>query len=298
MAFSLAGKAAFEPPVTEQTPKVRLELDSRPESVTLVRGMLGGIGETLAFDAELLDDLRTAVSEACNNVVMHAYGDAIGPLSVDCEIATNRVEVVVRDEGEGIRGVAPADDRMGVGLAVISALSERAEFIRRPERGTEVRMEFTGAIGKSALPAGTDLNGKEWPEPLAGGVVVRLSPSELLAGVLGRIVRALAARARFSVDRFSDLYSVTDALSAHATASASSPRIAFAVDSAERRLELRIGPFRLGSSERLRQEPARNAERPGVRSSAPLGLLADEIAVEQDGTSELLRVVVVDQRRR
>jgi serine/threonine-protein kinase RsbW len=254
--------------------------------------MLGGVGEALAFDAELLDDLRTAVSEACNNVVMHAYGDEIGPLLVDCEITPDRVEVTVRDHGEGIRTAAPTTDRMGVGLAVISALSERAEFVRAPDGGTEVRMSFTGGMDTGALPVGADLGGEDWPTKVAGRVVVRLAPAQLLAGVLGRIVRAVAARARFSVDRFSDLYSVTEALSAHARTAASSDRIAFAVDSAERRLELRIGPFEKGSSESL-QGPSRAAA-----SSSPLGLLADEIGVEQDGTQELLRLVVADKRAR
>ena len=65
-----------------QAPTLTLELDSRPETLTLVRGMLGGIAELLTMDAELLDDLKTAVSEACNNVVLHAYPEGSGPLSV------------------------------------------------------------------------------------------------------------------------------------------------------------------------------------------------------------------------
>jgi anti-sigma regulatory factor (Ser/Thr protein kinase) len=121
---------------------VRLELDSRPESVTLVRGMLVGIGEELALEAELLDDLKTAVSEACNNVVMHAYGDAVGPMTVDFELEGGQIEVSVRDHGGGIRGVSASHDRMGVGLAVISALADRSEFVNLPEGGTEVRMSF------------------------------------------------------------------------------------------------------------------------------------------------------------
>ncbi len=253
--------------------------------------MLGGVGEALAFDAELLDDLRTAVSEACNNVVMHAYGEETGALLVDCEIGAERVEVTVEDHGEGIRNIAPTDDRMGVGLAVISALSERAEFIRGPDGGTVVKMAFTGGMSKHTLQDVADLSGADWPTKVAGNVVVRLTPAELLAGVLGRIVRAVAARARFSVDRFSDLYSVTDALSTHAQAAASGGRIVFAVDSAERRLELTIGPFERGSSERL-QEPSR-----GSGQTSPLSLLADEIGVEQEGSSELVRLVVADKRK-
>src|SRR5258707_5799480 len=62
----------------DQAATGRLQLDSSPETLTLVRGALGGMADLLSLDVELLDDLKTAVSEACNNVVMHAYGGGSG----------------------------------------------------------------------------------------------------------------------------------------------------------------------------------------------------------------------------
>jgi anti-sigma regulatory factor (Ser/Thr protein kinase) len=269
---------------------VLLELDSRPESVTLVRGMLGGVGETLRLDSELLDDVRTAVSEACNNVVIHAYGDGTGPLIVDCEITADRLEVRVRDRGRGIRGIAAAADRMGVGLAVISALSDRAEFSSAPGGGTEVRMAFEVDLAGVDLADGAELNGDGWPEGLDGDVVVRLAPPDLLAGVLAGISRGLAARARFSVDRLSEIDPVTDAIAAHASDATNGNRIGFAIASDERRLELAIGPFVDGSGDRLDEQL--RAEPP----TSPLALLADEVTTESRGDAELLRVVLTDQR--
>jgi serine/threonine-protein kinase RsbW len=147
-ALLLFGKPAGDPfcaaDVIEHPPTLRLELDSRPELVTLVRCILAGLGELLAFDAALLDDLKTAVSEACNNVVLHAYGGEPGPLVLDLKITGERIEIIVRDEGSGIRQLASSDARIGVGLAVISALADRAEFASTSEGGTEVRMSFTG----------------------------------------------------------------------------------------------------------------------------------------------------------
>jgi serine/threonine-protein kinase RsbW len=275
--------------VTDQTPTVRLELDSRPAAVTLVRGMLVGIGDELALEAELLDDLKTAVSEACNNVVMHAYEDAVGPMTVDFEVepATDCMEISVSDRGDGIRGVVASHDRMGVGMAVISALADRSEFASLPGGGTEVKMSFTGRTG-SALKRAEVTEADDWPEHLDGDVVARLSSALLLKGVLGRLARAVAAQAHFSVDRFSELYPVTDALAAHARAAASSRGIGFAIVGGNRRIEMTIGKFPTGSSAGLRER---------TQTASSLQLLADELSVEPDGDSELLRVVVADSTR-
>ncbi len=253
--------------------------------------MVAGIGETLQLEPELLDDLKTAVSEACNNVVMHAYGDAVGELAVEFEIGPDRLQVWVRDKGGGIRTIAPTADRMGVGLAVISALSQEASFSSQPGRGTEVRMAFATDTSKVSLPAGTELNGDDWSAGLDGDVVVRLSPTELLGAVLGRISRALAARAHFSTDRLDELYPVVDAIAEHARSASEGARIGFALVSAERRVELTVGPFPDGSGDRLEEQLSEE------RATSPLARLADEVATDRRGDIELLRVVLIDRRR-
>lgn len=272
--------------MTQKTPTVRLELDSRPELVTLVRGMLSGAGEALALDPELLDDLKTAVSEACNNVVIHAYEGGVGPLIVEFELRPDRIDVTVRDHGKGIHGLALERDRMAVGMAVMSALSDRTEFITLPEGGTEVRMSFDARIKASPGGGKEDLE-EEWPTQLGGDVVVKLSSQELLSGVLGRMTRAVAARAHFSLDRYSDLYTVTEAITEHARSAASSEGIGFSIASDRRWMEVLVGKFRDGSSEQLRAEASHPSR---------LTQVADEVSVERDGDGEMLRVVVTDKR--
>ncbi|MDQ2758916.1 MAG: ATP-binding protein [Actinomycetota bacterium] len=272
---------------------VCLELDSRPERLTLVRSMLAGVGELVRFDPELVDDLKTVVSEACSNVVLHAYGSVPGPLVVTMKINEQNVELVVRDRGAGIRSVAPAEDRMGVGLALINALADRAELLAAPGGGTEVRMTFAPKSGDVSR-LGPDGRGRPFGAPpmrLSGDVVVTLSPVGLLTGVLGRIARALAASARFSLDRFADVYLVTDAIAAHAERAASAADVRFAIAAGERRLELRIGPFRPGSGAGLQ------ACAPAAWPGSALALLADELSIEPVEDAELLRVVLVDRRR-
>jgi anti-sigma regulatory factor (Ser/Thr protein kinase) len=282
--------------VTEDTPTVRLELTSSPEALALVRSALGGVAEQLALDPELLDDLKTAVSEACNNVVMHAYGDESGPLEISLYTGADQIEVAVRDRGAGIPTQTAVDDRLqGVGLPIIRALAHRAEFRPVPGGGTEVVMTFVGAReGKPlfhvpAMPSPDD----GWTRRLGGDAVVSLSPISFVGGVLGRLARALAARARFSLDRFSDVYLVTDALAAHSARSASGGRIGFGISTGPRRLELTIGPFRAGTGAALRRKQGPVGE---VDVSSALVVLSDELEVRPASGGEVLHVVMIDQR--
>ena len=279
--------AAKDEPAT-----VQLRLESSPETLTLVRGAIGGLAEQLALDVELLDDLKTAVSEACNNVVMHAYGGESGPLSVCVYVGEDELEVSIRDQGRGIPLQAPADDRLqGVGIPIMRALAQQTAFRSLEGGGTEVWLQFSGRRDGKLLyaPPGAPSAEDGWIDGLAGDTIVSLSPVSFVGGVLGRLARALAARARFSLDRFSDVYLVTDALAAHAAEAASSTRIGFGIATDLRRLELTIGPFRPGAS-----EPLTGASQSEVGSA--LRRLSDELHVERNGNGESLRVVMLDAR--
>jgi serine/threonine-protein kinase RsbW len=277
--------------VIAESPTVRLDLESRAETLTLVRGMLGGVAELCAIDPELLDDLKTAVSEACNNVVMHAYDGATGPMRVQLYVTADAIRVIVDDEGVGISPPPSADLLPGVGLPVIQALADDAHFMPRPEGGTEVEMTFgarSDGRARFRRPATAAVD-DGWPVQAASEVVLSVSPVALLSGVLGRVARALAATSHFSLDRFSDVYLVTDALANHAASAAGGPRIGCRLVASERRLECTVGPFRAGSGARFGTTHA-----DGMVS--PLVLLCDEVTVEPAGDAERLRLVLLDHR--
>lgn len=129
--------------VTEARARVRFELTSRAENVALVRAGLGALDQVLNLGVELVSDLKTAVSEACNNVVVHAYEEqGPGPLTVTLQADAESVEVLVRDRGTGIRQLATSERGMGLGLGVMSALAQSVEFSSPSGGGTEVRMSF------------------------------------------------------------------------------------------------------------------------------------------------------------
>jgi serine/threonine-protein kinase RsbW len=276
-------------------PTVSLDILSRAENLTLVRGMLGGVGELLAMDPELLDDVKTAVSEACNNVVLHAYPEEPGPLSVNLYVDRDELGVSVRDQGEGLVYAGPSDDRLaGIGMPVIQALASETDFRHHAEGGTEVWMSFAGH--RAGRPLFNDLLVPSprdgWTDGLSGDALVSLSPVALLGGVLGRLARALAASARFSLDRFSDVYLVTDAIAALAQRGAAASRIGFCLHGASRRVEMMVGPYTAGTNELLRGDD------PVVGSRSPLALLTDELWMqpERDG-GERLHLAMSDSRR-
>jgi serine/threonine-protein kinase RsbW len=276
------------------SPRVRLELTSRPESARLVRSMSTAAGEVLGFDPELLSDVNTAVSEACNNVIQHAYGDEPGPFSVEFALTPGGLEVQIRDYGRGIRESAPENDGLKVGLALMSAVADRAEFIRVPEGGTEVRLCFRGAAGAAqgarSASRPTEDRAEVWgarlPTGVSGDIVLTVSPVELLAPVLGQIGRALAPSAGFSLDRCADVYLVTDALGAHAQKAAETASISVALGARDERLEFAVAPLRIGTSRRL------DGGSPGA-----LAALADELTVVDVDGRETLRVAMRDDRR-
>lgn len=261
---------------------MRLELESEPECVTLVRGALTGLGEKLAFDPELLDDVKTAVTEACSNVVLHAYDGGAGPIAVTVEVGRDRVEAAVHDRGSGIRTVSSSDDRMGVGLTVISALAERAEFVSSPGEGTEVRMAFAGHVAgaPAELSETLSVDGVE-PARRPDHVRVWVAPPSLLAPVLGRVVNGLAARAHFSVDRLRALQQLADLLGTHAGTAAAGGKLNLTLSAATRRLKLAVGPFRNGSSADI---------------ATDLAALVDDASVATAPEGETLHLVVSEQR--
>src|SRR3954469_8333257 len=108
-------------------PDMRLVINNRPENVALVRQALGGLANSIGIDEGLLSDMKTAVSEACNNVVLHAYAEGTGPLDVYVCPDQHDIDVVVRDSGTGIQPRAPEPQAgmQGVGLSLIQALTER-----------------------------------------------------------------------------------------------------------------------------------------------------------------------------
>jgi serine/threonine-protein kinase RsbW len=124
------------------TPDMQLALPARAENIAIVRHAFGALGDAYALDAQVLSDIRLAVTEACTNVVVHAYPDGgEGPMEVLATLLGDELTVVVRDEGRGI-GPRPDSPGLGLGLPLIASLTESVQLGRDEEERTEVRMTF------------------------------------------------------------------------------------------------------------------------------------------------------------
>ena len=288
-----------------ESAKVLLHMCNGPENVTLVREALTGLSEYAQFAGGELNDIRTAVTEACNNVVLHAYEDEEGPLEVEIGLMPRTTEVVVRDEGSGIQPRIRAidDGPLGIGLAVIQALVRSVEFSDSGRRGTEVRMRFdtqaaggtgaNGAGGESApQPAPRPL--ERWeipPRELSRTTGITIAPARAGRGILPRVLSVLAARANFSTDRICDVQLLADALTARAPESPAGDRISLAVTTGRRTLQLALGPLAAGDARVLVEQ----SEVEGLGSV--IEKLSDEHSVSADGGGgEHLVLRMLDKR--
>jgi anti-sigma regulatory factor (Ser/Thr protein kinase) len=272
-------------------PDVRLRLRNAPENVALVRQALTGLAGSIGIEESLLSDIKTAVSEACNNVVLHAYDNGgAGPLDVYVCPGEHDIDVIVRDEGTGIQPRAPERDAamQGVGLSLIQALTRSVEFGGGEGEGTEVRMAFRSEA-PLAVP-GPSGNGDAPEPPPPDGETVVSACDPLVAPVLSSVIAVLAARAGFSVERLSDAQLVTDAIAAHARAAFAGRRVNASIETTPQQLELRLGPLVDGGSDTLIAASA-------VGGMAPLlERLADDVRTESRDGHEELRLVIADRR--
>jgi anti-sigma regulatory factor (Ser/Thr protein kinase) len=238
-----------------EIPNVCLNLSNSPENVLVVHQALSGVAETLGLDALESNDLDTAVIEACNNVVRHAYEGVEGPLEVEVYALPGTVDVVVRDHGIGIRPHVGerTQPHTGIGLPIVHALTQRVAYSNLAGGGTEMRMQFTMPNALALEPLHEDGLGPRIAgetEP-ADTIEMALGPSAVTRAVLPRVLSTLAERVGFSSQRISEVQLVADALAANARDLTSAGHLGVAANLAPGTLQLRIGPSRVGSAGRL-----------------------------------------------
>jgi serine/threonine-protein kinase RsbW len=261
---------------------LQMSLPARAENVAVVRHAIAGLAERIGMDEAATADLKTVVTEACMNVVVHAYPEGeVGLLEIDAVPEDGGLTVAVRDFGRGI-SPRPNVDRpsLRIGLALIAALSSSFEISGGNERGTEIRMHLL----RVSKPIGDEVEVAATPPP-PEETELRVGPPELLGPVLSRALTALAARHEITVDRISDAMLLSDAISAAAPRGfADGGPVLVSIADKPDGVELKVGPMETGAAEGLRESLAL----PDVGGS--IETLADEVRTEADGDGEYLVV--------
>jgi serine/threonine-protein kinase RsbW len=259
---------------------LQITLPARTENVAVVRHALAGLAESLGMDDERIGDLKTIVTEACMNVVVHAYEDE-GPLEVEARPDEDGLTVVVRDYGGGIRPRADIErPSLKLGLPLIAALSHSFEIAGGTDRGTRISMRLQLQAEQASEGEAPAYD----PARLAEASAMAVSSPDLIAPVLGRMVGALAARRDVTVDRLSDAMLLSDAISAGAPGGFADGRVRVALIERERGVAIRLGPMTSGAAGRIRDGFAV----PGTGGS--LEGLAEDVQVESGGDGEYLEV--------
>ncbi len=130
--------------------EVTLTFPSRSSNEGFARAAVAGFAAQMDPTLNELEDIKTAVSEAVTNAIVHAYPDSIGEVIVKVRICPGQMlEVTVKDHGRGIPDVEKArqpmyttggEERSGMGFTIMESFMDRLAIRSTPGRGTTVVM--------------------------------------------------------------------------------------------------------------------------------------------------------------
>ena len=127
-----------------------LEFPSRSANEAFARSAVACFAAQLDPTLDELGDIKTAVSEAVTNCIVHAYPDGFGMIMVRCRILKDNVlDIVVKDKGVGIADIEKArkpmfttggTDRSGMGFTIMESFMTSLDIVSQPGKGTTVHM--------------------------------------------------------------------------------------------------------------------------------------------------------------
>ncbi len=127
----------------------KLTIDSKSVNESFARVVVSAFAATLDPTIEELADLKTAVSEAVTNSIVHGYKEQFGKIYITGRIQDNTVKITIRDKGCGIEDVSKAmtplyttgeGERAGLGFTVMESFCDKITVRSKPEKGTTVTL--------------------------------------------------------------------------------------------------------------------------------------------------------------
>jgi stage II sporulation protein AB (anti-sigma F factor) len=137
---------------------MQLKLPSLSVNEGFARSVVGAFATQLDPTLEEIADIKTAVSEAVTNAIVHAYPDKLGEILITASLENRFLKVVVSDKGVGISDILQArqpffstagdESRSGMGFTVMETFMDEVNIVSAPGNGTTVEMKkIIGAAG-------------------------------------------------------------------------------------------------------------------------------------------------------
>ena len=137
----------------ERTNEMSIEFDSRSCNEGFARVSVAAFCTQLNPTLEEVADVKTAVSEAITNAIIHGYENQVHKIRLECRLAGKTIEITVTDFGKGIPDIPkameplfttkPEMDRSGMGFAFMEAFMDELSVESEVGKGTVVRMKKT-----------------------------------------------------------------------------------------------------------------------------------------------------------
>ncbi len=138
--------------------KMKLEFFSKSANESFARATVSAFVSQLDPTLEEISDIKTAVSEAVTNAIVHAYSSPDGIVTLSCELSGSMVTIVITDRGCGISDIdlarqplytgSPETERSGLGFTVMETFMDTVSVESAPGHGTTVTM--TKKIGEGS----------------------------------------------------------------------------------------------------------------------------------------------------
>ena len=138
--------------------EMKLEFDARSVNEGFARMAVAAFVAELNPTLDEISDIKTAVSEAVTNAIIHGYEQRVETVRIHCSIENQLFTVEISDRGKGIENVEkamepmfttkPEDDRSGMGFSFMEAFMDTVEVESKAGEGTHVKM--TKTIGKGS----------------------------------------------------------------------------------------------------------------------------------------------------
>lgn len=134
----------------DNTNEMLLEFDSQSKNESFARMVIAGFIVQMDPTIEEITDIKTAVSEAVTNAIIHGYNSGNGKVRLYCKISDHEVYIEVQDKGVGIENIEkameplyttrPELERSGMGFAFMEAFMDELEVESKLGEGTTIKM--------------------------------------------------------------------------------------------------------------------------------------------------------------